>query len=129
MNSENNENSMITLRGFVAEENDEDAENKASQYHFNNCLITYRDGNGNPDDDVITYNNKGTPIIAMPKGYFICPLDGTHAKIKNCTFYNNRNVYPSNTVEGFVKDSLIDNCTIEETLFDQKLVITDNDAI
>ncbi len=122
MNSENNEKSMITLRGYPGEGAEK------SVYSFYKCIIAYRDGNGNPNDDVITYFN-GTPVIAMPKGYFISPNSGTHAKIIGCTFYNNRDVFPENSDEGFVKSSLIHNCTIDNgTKYDQKLVITDNDA-
>ena len=135
MNSENNEKSMITLRGYLPKENDENAENKASQYLFDKCLITYRDGNGNPQHDKeLLYNDEAkvieNQIVSMPQGYFISPTRGTHANVNGCTFYCNRNVYPGDSDEGFVKQSFLDThntCTVDEyTEYDQKLVITDN---
>ncbi|MBQ8783339.1 MAG: right-handed parallel beta-helix repeat-containing protein [Clostridia bacterium] len=119
MNSENNENSMILLRGFADDK---------SKYYFNNCLITYRDGNGNPNDDVPEYDANGNLIDAMPKSYFISPYDGTYAEITGCIFYNNRDIYPElNKKYGFVKVSLEKNCTIyDNTKYDQKLIITNN---
>ncbi len=132
MNSENNEKSMITLRGYLPKENDENAENKASQYRFDNCLITYRDGNGNPNDDVPEYDSNGDLIDAMPQSYFISPNRGTHADVTSCTFYCNRDVYPDDSEQGFVKKSFLERhmtCSVDElTRYDQKLVITDNDA-
>ncbi len=129
MNSENYNNSMICLYGF---------KNEPSQFCFENCIVAYRDGNGNPrhyreliyDDNgnLKQYNDLeeyANTSVCMPKGYFISPNAGTHAVIKDCTFYNNLKKYPQNEKYGFVSDTLSSNCEFKgDNLYDQDLFVT-----
>lgn len=122
MNSENNEYSMITLRGF---------EEHPSIYNFSNCLIAYRDGNGNAyHDKELLYDDEGgiieNQIVSMPKSYFINPDSGSHAKISNCSFYHNREIYPESGADyGFVKFSLLKYCTLENNRYNQRFKVVD----
>ncbi|MBP3328106.1 MAG: right-handed parallel beta-helix repeat-containing protein [Clostridia bacterium] len=100
MNSENNKHTMISLRG---------SKEPTSNYNFNNCLIAYRDGNGNPNDDVLSYDKHGNPEITMPNSYFISPEKGAFANIINCVFYKNRQNSSNSSNYGFIKNEYRDD--------------------
>ncbi|MBQ8228169.1 MAG: hypothetical protein IJZ88_04055 [Clostridia bacterium] len=102
MNSENNERSMITLKGYDGNDDEK------SIYKFTDCLIAYRDGNGNPNDDVLKYDKHGNPEITMPNSYFISTEEGAFANITNCVFYKNRENSSNSSTYGFIKDRYID---------------------
>ncbi len=131
MNSENYNEPMIYLYGF---ENDpsQNSSDKVSSYSFNKCLVAYRDGNGNPNDDAPKYDIYGNLINSMPRSYFIHPDIGTCASITNCSFYHNREVYPNDSVQGFVKRSFLEHyftCKVDDlTRYNQKLDKDDNSA-
>ena len=133
MNSENYNEPMIYLHGYESDSSQNNNEENISQYNFSNCLIAYRSGNGNPNDDIFNgYDENGDPAVFMPKSYFIHPDVGTHANITNCSFYHNRQVYPGDSVQGFVKRSFLERyftCTVDDlTRYNQKLDKDDNSA-
>ncbi len=100
MNSENNKHTMISLRG---------SKEPTSNFNFNNCLVAYRDGNGNPNDDVLSYDKHGNPIVTMPNSYFISPEEGALANIINCVFYKNRQNSGNSSYYGFIKNEYKDD--------------------
>ncbi len=100
MNSENNKRSMIALYG---------SKGPTSLYNFYDCLIAYRDGNGNPNDDVLNYDKHGNPIVTMPNSYFISPEEGAFANIINCVFYKNRQNSSNSSNYGFIKNEYRDD--------------------
>lgn len=138
MNSENYNEPMIYLYGFKNDSSQNDSSqndpDNVSTYSFNNCLVAYRSGNGNPNDDIFNgYDENGDPAVFMPKSYFIHPDVGTHASITNCSFYNSRDIVEDNYNYGFVKESLVKYCTIEnndysiESNFVNKKAVNDSD--
>lgn len=92
MNSENNESPMISLYGY---------KDHPSIYKFNDCLVAYRDGNGNPKDD---HPDKAD---SMPDGFFIYPDKGTWVEIEDCVFYVNKANAEGSSECGFVMDDYL----------------------
>lgn len=95
MNSENNERSMIALKGYDGNDSEK------SVYKFTDCLVAYRDGNGNPKDD---HPEKAD---SMPDGFFIYPDKGTWVEIEDCVFYVNKANATNSSECGFVKDEYL----------------------
>lgn len=95
MNSENNERSMIALKGYDGNDSEK------SVYKFTDCLVAYRDGNGTPED------NHPEKADSMPDGFFIYPDKGTWVEIEDCVFYVNKANATNSSECGFVMNKYL----------------------